>query len=205
LGVAVSFLWNLIPGAREARNDLVVGYMWLAATGLWIGVPKVSDGTAGELTGAVGSIGIGIALSTIALLLGSFSSDLGSLIPGLREARTYTFGWRDPAAFLSVLTDKEKAELDALEQQINRAFSEVSFRLSLIPPVLIAGAAAAAHYHWWWSLVAVGVSLALAFQALIRRRRTVKDLYASQGLRKAIAMRAESEAVGRTELREFQM
>jgi hypothetical protein len=34
----MAFLWNLLPGAREARNDLIVGYAWLIAIGLWTGV-----------------------------------------------------------------------------------------------------------------------------------------------------------------------
>jgi hypothetical protein len=199
----MSFLWNLIPGAREARNDLVVGYMWLFAAGLWIGVPKVSGGTVSELTGAVGSVGIGVALSVVALLLGSFSSDLGSLIPNLRQARAFTIGWRDPTDFLAALTDKEKAELDKLEEGINRAYSEVSFRISLIPPVIVAGAALAAHYHLLWIPATVAVSVALAFQAAIRRRSARSDIYASHELRKAIAARAGSEKLQDSDLRAF--
>lgn len=188
----MQFLWNLVPGAREARNDLIVGYAWLLAAGLWLGVPEIDGGSAGELRQAVGSVGVAVALSVAAFLLGSFSSDFTRLIPGLRAARAFTTGWSNPMAVLRILDEKEIEELNRLESTIDRTTAEVSFRLSLVPPVLVAGLATALHDHWWLGLIAVGIAAALVLQSIIRRRLSIADIYASRQIREGAANDAGS-------------
>jgi hypothetical protein len=135
----MQFLWSLLPGAREARNDLVVGYAWLIAVGLWIGVPKVGTGPAHDLFATAGPVAVAVAVSVVAYLVGSLSGDLSRLIPGLREARAFSlqidreeFGI-DPAEVLEELGDKEERELSRLEAAVDRNSAEASFRLSLVP------------------------------------------------------------------------
>jgi hypothetical protein len=196
----MQFLWNLLPGAREARNDLVVGYVWLLSIGLLTGVPAIDRGSAGELVHAAGSVGIGIALSVVAFLLGSFSSDMTRLIPGLRASRAFTTGWSDPVAVLRVLDEREIAELNRLEGAIDRNTAEVSFRLSLVPPVLVIGAVTAFQDHWWWGLVSIGVAAALIVQGLIRQQLSRADIYASRMIREGAAAQAKSQPLeGRRE------
>jgi hypothetical protein len=191
----MQFLWNLLPGAREARNDLIVGYVWLLAAGLWGGVPEIDQGSAGELAEAVGPVGVGVALSTVAFLLGSFSSDITRVALGLREARAFSTGWKDPAAVLRALDEREIAELDRLEGAIDRNTAEVSFRLSLIPPLFVAGAAVAINAHWWWALITLGVAIGLLLQSAIRRRMSTADIFASRNIRERAASLARSERV----------
>lgn len=193
----MQFLWNLLPGAREARNDLIVGYTWLIAIGLCIGVPELGSGRARELADAVGPLGIAIAVSVIAFMLGSFSSDLVRLIPGFREARAFSTGWGDPVAVLENMSDKEIAELERLEGTIDRNTAEVTFRLSLLPPIVVAGIASAIDSSWWWGLGMGAVVVALFFQSGLRRMLSQNDISASRLIREQAANRAGAVAEDR--------
>ncbi len=73
-------LANLLPGIRELRTPLAVGYVWLLTFWLWlpehfkataptVGVP----GDIARLTHYSGRLGVGIALSFIAYLIGALS------------------------------------------------------------------------------------------------------------------------------------
>jgi hypothetical protein len=108
----VSFLWQLLPGAREARNQLIIGYAWVLAAGLWLGVPDIASGSKlDELVKAAGPVGVGVALSFASFLLGSFSDDLFERILKARGARALTRfsdvpahgGVGDPVRSLSAL------------------------------------------------------------------------------------------------------
>lgn len=191
----MTFLWNLLPGAREARNDLVVGYMWIVAVALWIGIPKITHGRAHDLLKAVHPVGLAIAVSVVAFLVGSFSADLIRLLPGLREAKAFSVGWEDPASVLAQMTDREVGELERLEGAIDRNTAEVTFRISLIPPTVVAGAALAAHAAewWWWMIGGIAVVMALYLQSVLRRRLSYSDIRASVSIRSRAASRAGSQ------------
>lgn len=84
----MGFLWQLLPGARETRNQVIIGYAWLVAIGLWVSVPSPAKGTdLRELVDALGHLGVGIALSFLAFLIGSLSDDLAGVFLGIRGAR----------------------------------------------------------------------------------------------------------------------
>ncbi len=89
----MGFLWQLLPGAREARNQVIVGYAWLFALGLVVGVPQPPTGShLDELVSSLGAVGVGIGLSFAAFLIGSLSDDLVSLVFKSRGALAFSSG-----------------------------------------------------------------------------------------------------------------
>ena len=69
----------------------MIGYAWLAAFALWFGVPHVSNsGNLHELTQAVGKVGMAVAASFAAFMIGSLSDDLIAPIFRARRARAFT-------------------------------------------------------------------------------------------------------------------
>jgi hypothetical protein len=74
-------LANLLPGIRDLRTPLAVGYIWLLTLWLWIPTRfkdvAPSTGVPGDLARLAhysGRLGIGIALSFIAYLIGALSA-----------------------------------------------------------------------------------------------------------------------------------
>jgi hypothetical protein len=76
-------LANLLPGVRELRAPLAAGYIWLLAG--WLvaqpHVPSRSDATGPlaaiyDLGDAVSAVGLGVAVSFVAYLLGAVSEGL---------------------------------------------------------------------------------------------------------------------------------
>jgi hypothetical protein len=183
----VQFLWQLLPGAREARNQVLVGYAWILAAGLWLGVPDVSpESSLKELTDAVGPVGIGIALSFGAFLLGSLSEDFVSSFYRVRGARAFSLETEAPA-FVTIrsMEDSVRAELERLEGAIDRVSAEVLLRVGLIPPVLVA-AAAGARDDWYWPVTGFSVSVALVWQARHRLAALRPNLAASREIRAGV-------------------
>ena len=89
--LTVQFLWSLVPGAREARNQVLIGYAWLVALGLWIGVPHVSKtGNLHDIAHALGHVGLAVALSFAAYFIGSLSDDLATQVFRVRGALSLT-------------------------------------------------------------------------------------------------------------------
>ena len=98
--------------------------------------PEVAAGSSlKELLDAVGPVGVGIALSFAAFLVGSLSEDLASLFFRVRGARAFSLETRAPA-FLTIrnMPDSVRAELERLEATIDRTGAELVLRLGLIPP-----------------------------------------------------------------------
>lgn len=185
----MQFLWSLLPGAREARNQVIVGYAWIAALALLIGVPTVSpSGDLGKLTGAIGPVGIGVALSFAAFLLGSFLDELVSPIFRIRGGMAFTTGEVDPVLLLREMSERENAELEKLEGNIDRLNGEITLRAGLSVPILIAGWSQLSD-SWKWPALASIVVLALAVQLVLRRRRIGPDLKSSDRIRDAIRAR----------------
>jgi hypothetical protein len=191
----VGFLWQLLPGARETRNQVIVGYVWLFAIALWTGVPAVTKGShLHELLDAMGPLGVGVALSFCAFLLGSLSYDLTGQLFGTRGARALS-RFSDAPPVLTIRRMEEwgiRAELERLEASIDRANAEVLLRVGLIPPVLASGAAGT-RSGWYWAVAAGITSAAISWQTLRRRSELVADLQTSDELRGGIAQSLEPE------------
>jgi len=177
----VQFLWSLLPGAREARNNVIVGYAWLAATALWVGVPTIStNGHAHELTRAIGHVGVGVAASFAAFMIGSLWDDLIGLVFRVRGARALTSGREGGLELIEQMGDFGRTEMERLEGRIDRAFAELTLRLSLILPLALAAASTQrAGIQWGWLGGAIATIAALLFQAYRRRRELDVDTRAS--------------------------
>jgi hypothetical protein len=191
----VSFLWQLLPGAREARNQLIIGYAWVLAAGLWLGVPQIASGSElDELVNAAGPLGVGVAVSFASFLLGSFSDDLFERILKVRGARALT-RYSDVPPVLTVRRMEEwgiRSELERLEASIDRSYAEVLLRFGLIGPVGFMAAAGFGTRLVYGSL-GLAVVLALIYQGFWRRIGLRADLEASEQLRLSVASQLEDE------------
>lgn len=191
----MGFLWQLLPGAREARNQVIIGYAWLFATVLWLGIPEPAEGTNfKDLADAVGPLGTGVAVSAVAFLVGSVSDDVFGIGLGTRGARAFTYASDVPAHLsISRMSESLRSELERLEASIDRGNAEVLLRAGLIPPILLAAAAGARH-GWAYAFAGAISSLLLLWQ--LRRRLTAQrgNLYASEGLRRGHEKSLEREA-----------
>ncbi len=82
----VSILTNALPGFREVRAPLVTGYLWLLFG--WLAFapdlsPRPTSGATAslyDLAEYVGPLGVGIAASIAAYLLGAISQEAGQLV-----------------------------------------------------------------------------------------------------------------------------
>jgi hypothetical protein len=181
----VQFLWSLLPGAREARNQVIIGFAWLAAVGLWVGVPHLRRSSQlHDLVHAIGHVGVGIALGFGAFMIGSLSDDVATFIFGVRGGMAFTVGEEGALALIQVIGEEGRAELERLEGAIDRANSEFLLRVSLLPPLAIAAAASQRDgIHWAWLAGSVGAALALIFQAARRRTELRENIAASDRIR----------------------
>jgi hypothetical protein len=89
-------LANLLPGIREIRTPLATGYLWLLTFWLWLPAHlkknAPTSGILGEFTQLahyVGRIGIGIAISFVAYLIGILSQFLRGPVPRLGTISAY--------------------------------------------------------------------------------------------------------------------
>jgi hypothetical protein len=136
----VTFLWSLLPGAREARNQVLVGYAWLVALGLWFGVPKAApSGNLHELETTAGRVSVAIAVSFGAFMIGSLSDDVVSLAFGTRSARAFTTGSAGGLAVLEAMGESGRRELERLEGSIDRSSAELTLRVALLLPLIVGG------------------------------------------------------------------
>ena len=89
-------LANLLPGIRDLRTPLATGYIWLLTFWLWIPshfkhVPPTS-GVPGDVTHLVhyaGRVGVGVAISFVAYLIGILSQALNSPFSRLGTLNVY--------------------------------------------------------------------------------------------------------------------
>jgi len=189
----MQFLWGLLPGAREARNDLAVGYAWIFAVALFVTIPDASDAShVGRLIAAVGPVGVGVAVSFIAALVGSM----------LTEAAREVF---DVAATRSILEHEEPEDLarpmpgpnreeavrltgerERVEATADRLAAEFLLRVLLLPPLCAGIVAAVIDGELWWLGAAVGAAAGLAVQAIRRREDLRREQKASGALRARI-------------------
>jgi hypothetical protein len=192
----MQFLWSLLPGAREIRNQVIIGYAWLGALGFSFGVPEVRrSGELHELVAAVGKIGVGIAVSFGAFLLGSVVEDILSRSLGARRALPFTVDQPGGLEVLDVLGDSGRRELERLEGSIDRASSELILRASLIPPLgLVAVVALARDFAVLWLLLFMMAIVALLAQAAVRYRDLGDALRASDRLRDQTRALAQQKA-----------
>jgi uncharacterized protein YjbI with pentapeptide repeats len=135
--LAVAVLANLLPGVRELRAPLAAGYVWLAAlflafeplfpareqaTGIWDSVLTLKD--------ELGPVGLGVAVSFVAYVLGSISEsfvgavlEIKRLIPRRRRggpSASFTSAER-PA----LIGEKGKAALQDVAGQRAEVFASV--------------------------------------------------------------------------------
>jgi hypothetical protein len=204
----VQFLWSLLPGAREARNQVLIGYAWLAVLALWFGVPEVSGNqNLQELVDAIGRVGVGIAVSFGAFMLGSFIEDLTSPLFHTRSAKGFTSGSIGGIELLEAMEEVGRNELARLEGSIDRASSELSLRVGLLVP-LVLGVMVVQPSAWWWYLILAAIVVALIFQITVRQLELRNDLVGSNELRggaidklvqSQVATVAHAEQVARNE------
>lgn len=185
----MQFLWELLPGAREARNQVIVGYAWLTPVALWVGVPTPEEGSKiAELVDAIGALGVGIAVSFVAFLVGSFSDDLIGQSLKARGRNAFTLGADDPLTTIEGMSEPVRAELERLEGMIDRGNAEVRLRSSLLLPV-IATTAILSIDVWYWAIGGACVAGALFFQVRTRRVDLNANLLASAQIRTDIDRR----------------
>jgi hypothetical protein len=80
--------------------------------------------------------------------------------------------------------DAGRAELERLEGSIDRSSAEVTFRVSLIAPLLVCGAALIYdEFRLVWAIALPCLISVLVFQIVTRQRSLVADLRASAELR----------------------
>lgn len=204
----MGFLWQLLPGAREARNQVIVGYAWLLGLALLFGTPMIEKGSHLEmLISSLGSIGVGVGLSFAAFLIGSFSDDLASALLGTRGAISFTSGTQE-SAVLTIRKMEEwslRSELERLESSIDRLNGEVILRIGLLlPAVLVAVALARTGAGWLGVGLALLATGGLAWQAARRRGELRRDLRRSNELRSAVAeeISQDPDFIARREARE---
>jgi hypothetical protein len=191
----VAFLWSLLPGAREARNQVLIGYAWLAAIALWVGVPSGSGtGHLHDLIDALGKIGVGIVVSFGAFLIGSLFEDVTAPFLRIRQAKAFTSGAQGGLDLLEAMGEAGRRDLERLEGSIDRNSAEISLRLGLLVPLLIgtvAGVVGVAQHgsikltvaSAEWGIAFVAVAAALGFQVWRRRVELNQDLAASADIR----------------------
>lgn len=204
----MQFLTNLLPGLRDARSALIGGYGWLFVAYLFVGEVPDPTGTRFEsLADAIGPLGVAIAVSFVAYLIGSFVEDLFSNVLSIRGARSLLadlptrpppqrgevrMGETDPpsesdsahglAEAIERLPDRVWTEIEFLENQIDRGNSEVLMRFSLLLPLTIASIYLAIDESSWWALGLIG-SAALGLQVALRTRRLRRELRKSAVVR----------------------
>jgi hypothetical protein len=202
----VQFLWELLPGARETRNQIIVGYAWIAAIALWIGVPDArSQSHAAELIGAVGTIGVAIALGFVAFLVGSLSDDAMEWALGIRGARSLSRYSRIPALLVvREMPETVRAELERLEASIDRLNAEVTLRAGLVLPVLAATVAGGRDSVGW---AAMGAAAIIALLVQLRRRISELrvDMSASASIRADLEDELQAEYQQKTAEREREL
>jgi hypothetical protein len=181
----MQFVWSLLPGAREARNQVLIGYAWLAALALWLGVPDLpSSGKLRELVDAIGSVGVGVAVSFGAFMVGSLADDLAAPLIGTRRAKAFTSGEAGGLDLLEGMGEVGRGELERLEASIDRVSSEVGLRVGLLLPLLVAAVSfQSSGFEVWWLVGCLGVAVALGFQIARRRRDLSADLIGSEVIR----------------------
>jgi hypothetical protein len=173
----MQFLWGLLPGAREARNDLAIGYAWLVAVALFVAVPTVdSASNFGRLVDLAGPVGVGVAVSFAAALFGGFLSDLVRGPLDVR-GRKFKFEEESPDELAQPLTGQLGPEAtrlatdrDRIVANVDRLAGELVLRVLLLPPLLAAAIKAFADSQLGWGAVACAGALALAAQAHGRAR-----------------------------------
>jgi len=180
--------WTSSPVAAQlATSPLVTASLPPAPLALWLGVPDVAnDGNLRELLDAIGKVGVGVAASFGAFLLGSMSDDLAAVVFRTRGALPLTAGQADPAVALDRMGEGVRTELDRLEGEIDRLNSEVILRGSLIPPLIVAGVAGGVQ-AWYWIAAGIVASLVLAAQMVPRTIQFRRSRETSIELRRAVA------------------
>lgn len=174
-------LSELVPGVRELRSALAAGYLWLIFGWLLLhddigdaGGP-ISDLV--DLGEAATDVGLGIAASFVAYLVGSLSEDLF-----LR----WFIRWMDKMGLkqryagdsedVERIADAElmREELSRLENSADRAQAEARLRVALVPPLLAIVIYLMASDSLLWAASFIGV-VAVSVQAWMR----VRDWFAA--------------------------
>jgi hypothetical protein len=171
----MGFLWQLLPGARETRNQVAIGYAWLFAIALWVGVPTPSPGPLKEIADALGSVGVGIGVSFFAFVLGSVSDELIGALLKIRGGRPLASSG-DVPLFLTIQRMEERGQrtqLERLEGSIDRGTAEVLLRVGLLLPVAVM--AIAGGRTDWYYLVAGSVLIAALLWQAVRRYRDLQS------------------------------
>lgn len=204
-GQRVQFLWSLLPGARDARNQVLIGYAWLAALGLWFGVPHVAEsGNFDELVDAIGPVGVGIAISFGAFMIGSWVEEITpDFAARARHWWARSYGIEGGVELLESMGEVRRNELGRLEGSIDRESSELRLRLGLLPPLVIAGAAVQYHgFSVWWLVAFIAVAAAFVLQIVRRLTRVRRDMSFSEAIRRQAADRYAQAERGRERERE---
>jgi hypothetical protein len=170
----MQFLWGLLPGAREARNDLAIGYAWLIALALFVDIPSATDDSnLGRLIDQAGPLAVGIALSFAAALVGSVLSEIARERSGVRGSRSRHEGeTAEQAAAIITERAEEATRLSTLREQYeatsDRLAAEFILRIMLLPPLAAAAVRGIMDGEVVWAVGSVVAGVALAVQA--RRR-----------------------------------
>lgn len=123
-------LATLLPGAREIRTPLTVGYMWLFVLWLAIGhrVPE-RDSAQGiladvyRLANATGLITVGIAISVAAYILGVIAAQIGLSV-------TYAIGAALRRTPIAPITPGHQREVQVKQSVVYLVLSRLSERFS---------------------------------------------------------------------------
>ena len=138
----MELLGRIIPAIRETRVPLVSGYVWLLA--IWLSVAVGSDRFAGEpepgsqlavlreALGALGGLGLGIADSVTAFMVGSMAGFLADLLLKPRDSRAM----RDHAA---------------------RSQAEAQLRFQLAAPLLVGSVIVVLQSRQWLWLLGTAI------------------------------------------------
>ena len=164
----MQFPWGLLPGAREARNDLAVGYAWLVALALFVTIPTATDDSnLGQLIAAAGPVATAVAVSFAAALLGSMLTEVAREVFHVRGARAFLEGAGDVAKVVKPDAREEvvrlTTEFERTEATSDRLAAE--FLLLLIPPLAAAAVKALVDGDLGWAGLAAAAIAALAVQA----------------------------------------
>jgi hypothetical protein len=196
-------LASLLPGLREVRSALLSGYAWLVVIYLITGqnVPTVDDSPFGPLADAVGPVGVAVAVSFGASLLGSFIEE-AVYKPVLRIDRAYDIyaEARNQASALEQMPESVRERLARYETDADRNRAELLVRVGLVLPLAIASVFLAVDQQnalWGIGAVAAGALLWQAFVLGGRLRftqRLANEVIARFSPEQRAAAAAEREA-----------
>jgi hypothetical protein len=169
-------LASLLPGVREVRGPLVAGYLWLLFAWLVVDVPERAElsgplAQVAELGDLLTPVGVGVAASFAAYLIGSLSEDL------FGGAYRIWLEVRDPEGRLGGPTRPPANELiqsqvAELTNRIDRLGAEANLRVALTPPLIALIVYMGTEDSAAWFIGGLVVP-AMAGQAFLRSRQAI--------------------------------